>query len=120
MLPPPPLQLLAWMGLSLQLPFPATSGAPMVRPRLLGCAGGRGGARSPRARWASAGGQPEQVEDWWQEAEAEGLPWLGLWGQSTSSHLSPPYRPLVPARRLPLPGPLPDQPPHTIQLGFGG
>lgn len=63
MLPPPPLQLLAGTGLSLQLPFSATSGAPLGWPRPSGCDGGKGGARRPEP---AAGGQPEQVEGWWR------------------------------------------------------
>lgn len=52
--------------------------------------------------------------------QAEGLPWLSCWGQSTTSHLFPPCLPLMPARLLPLQESLPGHPPPTPPIGIGG
>lgn len=89
------------------LGFPSSGPAPRAE---------RGGARrSRRLRQTGqqgAGGGLAAVEIV--------LPWLSLWVQSLSSYLFPPCQPLMPARLLPLPEPLPDQLPLPVWLGFGG
>lgn len=90
----------------------ATSGAPMGRPRPLGCAGGRGGARSPRAGGLRWGGWPEQVEGW--RSRGRGAAVARPLGPELQRPALPSLLAPMPARLLSLPEPLP------VQLGFGG
>lgn len=73
----------AWAGaVPSAEPVPATSGAPWGRPRPSGCAGGRGGARRPRARpaerggsrWRAGGSEAAGARPPWPEHQLPSLP----------------------------------------------
>nr|XP_025737800.1 beta-1,3-N-acetylglucosaminyltransferase manic fringe-like isoform X1 [Callorhinus ursinus] len=95
LLSPPPLQQLAGPGaVPLAEPFPATSGAPRAgpAPRAALEAGAGPGVPEPGGSAPGAGGGL---------AAAAAAAGLGLPGQSTGSHLSPPRLPPPPPRCLP-------------------